>query len=95
MRPEAPRRAGLASRSRCESCPGPEISTLEHLPGQSQGSEMNWKGCEAVESREDKVSGAFVFTGTRIPVAALFENLEADEIGRILGSLGTGKYLEI
>jgi len=38
---------------------------------------MNWKGCEAVESREDKVSGAFVFTGTRIPVAALFENLKA------------------
>jgi uncharacterized protein (DUF433 family) len=38
---------------------------------------MNWTGCEAVESREDKLSGAFVFTGTRIPVATLFENLKA------------------
>ncbi len=38
---------------------------------------MNWNGCNAVESREDKLSGAFVFTGTRIPVATLFENLKA------------------
>ena len=38
---------------------------------------MNWKGCEAVESRDGKMSGAFVFTGTRIPVATLFENLKA------------------
>ena len=38
---------------------------------------MNWNGCNAVESREDKLSGAFVFKGTRIPVAALFENLLA------------------
>jgi len=38
---------------------------------------MNWDGCNAVESREDKLSGAFVFKGTRIPVAALFENLLA------------------
>ncbi len=38
---------------------------------------MNWNGCEAVESRADKVSGAFVFTGTRIPVATFFENLKA------------------
>ncbi len=38
---------------------------------------MDWNGCEAVESRADKVSGAFVFTGTRIPVATLFDNLKA------------------
>ena len=38
---------------------------------------MNWTGCEAVESRDDKLSGPFVFTGTRIPVAILFENLKA------------------
>ncbi len=38
---------------------------------------MNWTGCAAVESREDKLDGAFVFTGTRIPVATLFENLKA------------------
>lgn len=38
---------------------------------------MNWKGCDAVEAREGKMSGAYVFTGTRIPVATLFENLKA------------------
>ena len=30
---------------------------------------------DAVESHPDRVSGAFVFRGTRVPVAALFENL--------------------
>ncbi|MCA9229220.1 MAG: DUF433 domain-containing protein [Planctomycetales bacterium] len=36
----------------------------------------NWGDCEAVESRPDVVSGAWVFRGTRVPVAALFENLK-------------------
>lgn len=38
---------------------------------------MSWIGCEAVESRSDKMSGAVVFVGTRIPVATLFENLKS------------------
>lgn len=37
---------------------------------------MDWNRCDAVERRADKVSGAWVFKGTRVPVAALFENLE-------------------
>jgi len=37
---------------------------------------LDWNQCPAVERSEGKVSGAFVFTGTRIPVSALFENLE-------------------
>ena len=32
--------------------------------------------CPAVERVPDRVSGAWVFKGTRIPVRALFENLE-------------------
>ena len=32
----------------------------------------------AVESEPDRVSGSWVFRGTRVPVAALFENLEGD-----------------
>jgi uncharacterized protein (DUF433 family) len=32
--------------------------------------------CPAVERLPDRVSGAWVFRGTRVPVAALFENLE-------------------
>ncbi len=35
----------------------------------------NWETIEAVERHPDKVSGAWVFRGTRVPVAALFENL--------------------
>lgn len=34
-----------------------------------------WKSCEAVEQQPGTVSGAWVFRGTRVPVAALFENL--------------------
>ena len=36
----------------------------------------NWKKCSAVERDPDKLSGAWVFRGTRVPVSALFENLK-------------------
>ena len=37
---------------------------------------FDWSQCTVVESVPGKVSGAWVFRGTRIPVAAVFENLE-------------------
>jgi uncharacterized protein (DUF433 family) len=37
---------------------------------------LDWSQCPAVESVPGKVSGAWVFRGTRMPVAAIFENLE-------------------
>jgi uncharacterized protein (DUF433 family) len=37
---------------------------------------IDWSACPAVERSPDRVSGAWVFRGTRIPVTALFENLE-------------------
>ena len=37
---------------------------------------VNWNQCPAVEQVPGKVSGAWVFRGTRVPVRALFENLE-------------------
>jgi len=37
---------------------------------------IDWSICPAVERDPDRVSGAWVFRGTRVPVAALFENLE-------------------
>jgi uncharacterized protein (DUF433 family) len=37
---------------------------------------IDWSACSAVERYPDRVSGAWVFRGTRIPVTALFENLE-------------------
>jgi uncharacterized protein (DUF433 family) len=38
---------------------------------------LDWSQCQAVESIPGKVSGAWVFKGTRMPVATVFENLEA------------------
>ncbi len=38
---------------------------------------IDWSQCEAVERSPEKVSGAWVFKGTRVPVRALFENLES------------------
>ncbi len=37
---------------------------------------LDWSQCSAVESVPERVSGAWVFRGTRLPVAAVFENLE-------------------
>ena len=38
---------------------------------------LDWSQCPAVESIPGKVSGAWVLRGTRMPVATIFENLEA------------------
>lgn len=35
-----------------------------------------WTSCDAVEREPGKVSGAWVFRATRVPLAALFENLK-------------------
>ncbi len=47
---------------------------------------LDWTQCSAVERVPGKVSGAWVFKGTRVPVAALFENLE--------GGATVGQFLE-
>ena len=39
-------------------------------------SALDWSQCPAVESVPGKVSGAWVFRDTRLPVATIFENLE-------------------
>ena len=38
---------------------------------------LDWRQCQAVERQTGKVSGAWVFKGTRVPVRALFENLQS------------------
>ena len=38
---------------------------------------LDWSQCTAVESIPGKMSGAWVLKGTRMPVAAIFENIEA------------------
>ncbi len=37
----------------------------------------NWTNCPAVERNPRKISGDWAFRGTRVPVYALFENLES------------------
>jgi uncharacterized protein (DUF433 family) len=37
---------------------------------------LDWSQCSAVESVPGRVSGAWVFKGTRLPVATIIENLE-------------------
>jgi uncharacterized protein (DUF433 family) len=37
---------------------------------------IDWTTCTAVERDSARASGAWVFRGTRVPVTALFENLE-------------------
>ena len=36
----------------------------------------HWEHCPAVEHHADVFSGAWVFTGTRVPLHALFESLQ-------------------
>ncbi|MEI6246022.1 MAG: DUF433 domain-containing protein [Acidobacteriota bacterium] len=37
---------------------------------------IDWSLCPAVERSLGRVSGAWVFRGTRVPVTALFQNIE-------------------
>jgi uncharacterized protein (DUF433 family) len=48
---------------------------------------LDWSQCSAVESIPGKVSGAWVFKDTRMPVALVFENLEA---GATIDEIWTG-----
>ena len=56
---------------------------------------LDWSQCPAVESVPGKVSGAWVFKDTRMPVSLVFENLEAgariDEIKRSKPAQGTSE----
>jgi uncharacterized protein (DUF433 family) len=38
---------------------------------------LDWSACPEVERVPGKVGGVWLFKGTRVPVRALFENLEA------------------
>jgi uncharacterized protein (DUF433 family) len=45
---------------------------------------LDWSQCPAVESIPGKVSGAWVFRGTRVPVSAIFENLKTSSLEEVL-----------
>ena len=50
---------------------------LEQLARSGRSATLDWSLCPAVESVPGKMSGAWVLKGTRMPVSAIFENLEA------------------
>ena len=54
------------------------VSDLALPPGATINAVIDWPSCPAVERDPARVSGAWLFRGTRVPVAALFENLEDD-----------------
>ena len=45
---------------------------------------LDWSQCPAVESIPGKVSGVWLFRGTRVPVSAVFENLKTSSIEEVL-----------
>jgi uncharacterized protein (DUF433 family) len=45
---------------------------------------LDWSQCPAVESVPGKVSGAWVFRDTRLPVAMVIENLEDLSIEEVM-----------
>ena len=45
---------------------------------------LDWSQCSAVESIPGKVSGAWVFRDTRLPVATVLENLEDLSIEEVM-----------
>ena len=69
------RRTELLSRKT-----GPSQTPVAGLRAAGGGDKMaimfDWSDCTGVTTSPDTVSGAFVFRGTRVPVKALFENLE-------------------
>ena len=45
---------------------------------------LDWSQCPAVESIPGKVSGAWVFKGTRLPVATVIDNLADLSIDEVM-----------
>jgi uncharacterized protein (DUF433 family) len=71
----------VAARSRL---PAVQRVALKHAPwysfavrGWNIVAALDWSQCPAVESVPDRLGGAWVFRNTRMPVSAVFENLEA------------------
>jgi hypothetical protein len=57
---------------------GGETSLLAGRQAATLSAMIDWSSCPVVERSAETVSGAWVFRGTRVPVSALFENLEDD-----------------
>ncbi len=49
---------------------------------------LDWSQCSAVESIPGKRSGAWVFRGTRMPISAVFENLQDMNVDELVDEFG-------
>ena len=49
---------------------------------------LDWSQCPAIESIPGKRSGAWVFRGTRMPVSAVFENLQDMNVDELIDEFG-------
>jgi uncharacterized protein (DUF433 family) len=49
---------------------------------------LDWSQCSAVESTPGKRSGAWVFKGTRTPVATVFDNLQDMSVDELVEEFG-------
>jgi len=45
---------------------------------------INWAQCPVLESEPEKVSGAWVFRGTRVPVSAILKNLKNLSVNEVV-----------
>jgi uncharacterized protein (DUF433 family) len=45
---------------------------------------LDWSQCDVVESVPGRVSGAWVFKGTRLPVATVIQNLEDSSVAEVV-----------
>ena len=65
----------------------------------TKGTVLDWSRCSAVESVPGKVSGAWVLKGSRMPVSAILENLEAgadlDDLFAWFEGLDRGQVAEV
>lgn len=67
-----------------ESSNQPLTSQVSYDGSRFKMSTLDWSHCPAVESIPGKVSGAWVFRGTRVPVSAIFENLKCSSLDEVL-----------
>lgn len=52
---------------------------------------LDWSQCPAVESVPDRVGGAWVFKGTRLPVATVIENLEDLSVDEVMAQFDVSR----
>lgn len=52
---------------------------------------LDWSRCPAVESIPGKVGGAWVFRGTRLPVATVIENLEDLSVEEVIAQFDVSR----